>query len=94
MRGAGHSRGTGDQAREHRYGQVSFLCGVLSVALFWAYGIGVIVGVGAVTAGITAYRTGRRTPHRMPVDVAAGITAGITGIVKGLLFLAVVLTHT
>ncbi|ANS26294.1 hypothetical protein R1CP_07865 [Rhodococcus opacus] len=99
MRGAGHSRGTGDQApwtrREYRYGQVSLLCGVLSVALFWAYGIGVIVGVGAVMAGITAYRTGRRTPHRMPVDVAAGITAGITGIVNGLLlFLAVVLTHT
>ncbi|MBC2644463.1 hypothetical protein H5400_37505 [Rhodococcus wratislaviensis] len=62
--------------------------GGLSVALFWAFGLGMVLGAVAVVTGVTALR-GRPEDGGGPTarDALVGIAAGAVGIALGMLFL-------
>ncbi|QYA99917.1 hypothetical protein I1A62_01850 (plasmid) [Rhodococcus sp. USK10] len=78
-----------------RCGDAAMMWGGLSVVLFWAFGLGVVLGAVAVVAGVTAL-WGRPPGGADPTarDALAGIAAGAVGIALGLLFLWALISPT
>lgn len=71
------------------HADASLLLGALSVVTFWAFGLGLILGVGALGFGAVALRTA--DADRM--DAGIGVAAGAVGIVAGLIFLSATLPY-
>ncbi len=67
----------------------ALLLGALSVVTFWAFGVGLVLGLGALVLGATALRT----PDADRMDAGIGIAAGGVGLVAGLVFLGATLPY-
>ncbi|QSE87509.1 hypothetical protein JWS13_02120 (plasmid) [Rhodococcus pseudokoreensis] len=65
------------------------MLGALSIVTFWAFGVGVALGVGAVVAGIVAARQPDvQDNESASLKALLGMLAGVFGIVAGVIFLA------
>lgn len=67
-----------------RLADASVLLGALSVVTFWSFGVGILLGLGAVVAGGLA----TRVPDADRSDTIIGILTGAVGIAVGALFLS------
>lgn len=76
-------------------GDVAVMLGALSVVAFWTFGLGVLLGVGAVVAGAGAVARARvaEADEPVPIEAVIGAVAGVGGIAAGLMFLAAALPH-
>lgn len=72
-------------------GDVAVMLGALSVVAFWTFGLGVLLGVGAVVAAAVARAAKADEP--VPIEAVIGAVAGVGGIAAGLMFLAAALPH-
>ncbi|MCL2535109.1 MAG: hypothetical protein FWE39_13185 [Nocardiaceae bacterium] len=71
-------------------GDTSIALGALSVITFWTFGLGIVLGLGAIGAGVVASRS-EIVADSEPKSLEAlfGILSGALGIVAGVIFLAV-----
>ncbi|MFZ2176193.1 MAG: hypothetical protein WAW17_19580 [Rhodococcus sp. (in: high G+C Gram-positive bacteria)] len=74
-------------------GDVAVMLGALSVVAFWTFGLGVLLGVGAVVAGTVARARVAKADEPVPIEAVIGAVAGVAGIAAGLMFLAAALPH-
>ncbi|MFC9518424.1 hypothetical protein ACFTSD_22055 [Nocardiaceae bacterium NPDC056970] len=65
----------------------SIALGALSVITFWTFGLGIVLGLGAIGAGVVASRSEEREPKSL--EALFGILSGVLGVVAGLIFLLV-----
>ncbi|WP_430332966.1 hypothetical protein [Rhodococcus sp. ACT016] len=68
----------------------SIALGALSVITFWTFGLGIVLGLGAIGAGVVAARSevvGDDEPRSL--EALFGILSGALGVVAGVIFLAV-----
>ncbi|MCA1006870.1 hypothetical protein LCL87_14180 [Rhodococcus hoagii] len=65
----------------------SIALGALSVITFWTFGLGIVLGLGAVGAGVVASRSEESEPKSL--EALFGILSGALGVVAGLIFLLV-----
>ncbi|PTR32310.1 hypothetical protein C8K36_1011362 [Rhodococcus sp. OK519] len=71
-------------------GDASIALGALSVITFWTFGLGIVLGAGAIVSGVVAARA--RTPddaEPRSLEPLFGILSGALGVAAGLTFLAV-----
>ncbi|MDI9935196.1 hypothetical protein ACVH9Z_10050 [Rhodococcus opacus] len=80
-------------ARENAAGDLAVMFGALSVVAFWAFGVGVLLGLGALVVAAVARDRARATQEPIPVEAVLGVLAGLAGITAGVLFLAAVLPN-
>ncbi|MCJ0906748.1 hypothetical protein [Rhodococcus sp. ARC_M6] len=69
----------------------SEMLGALSVLVFWAFGLGIVLGIGAIAAGVFAI--GQRAPERgksIPVDALVGLAVGTLGLIFSAAFFGMV----
>ncbi|RVW09065.1 hypothetical protein EGT67_12980 [Prescottella agglutinans] len=75
-------------------GDTSIALGALSVITFWTFGLGIVLGIGAIGAGVVATRSvtvGDGEPRSL--EAVFGILSGVFGVVAGVIFLAVAGPH-
>ncbi|WFR71010.1 hypothetical protein P9209_16590 [Prescottella defluvii] len=68
----------------------SIALGALSVITFWTFGLGIVLGVGAIGVGVAASRSeaaGDSEPNSL--EALFGILSGAFGVLAGVIFLAV-----
>ena len=65
----------------------SIALGALSVITFWTFGLGIVLGLGAIGAGVVASRSEESEPKSL--EALFGILSGALGVVAGLIFLLV-----
>lgn len=63
----------------------SIALGALSVITFWTFGLGIVLGLGAIGAGVVASRSEESEPKSL--EALFGILSGTLGVVVGLIFL-------
>ena len=68
----------------------SIALGALSVITFWAFGLGIVLGLAAIGAGVVASRS-ESVEDSEPKSLEAlfGILSGVFGVVAGLVFLLI-----
>lgn len=71
------------------HADAALLLGALSVVTFWAFGLGLVLGLGALVLGAVALRI----PDADRMDAGIGIAAGVVGVVAGLVFLGATLPY-
>lgn len=78
--------------RVARWGERSAMLGALSVLVFWAFGIGIILGAGAIATGLFTLRRLRQDPSSpLPVDAVVGLITGIIGLALSASFFVTIL---
>lgn len=77
-------------ARAKDLGDVALMLGALSLVAFWSFGVGVLLGLGAVVAAAVARKRAVAAHQPVSVEAILGGLTGLVGITAGLLFLAVV----
>ena len=83
----GPSRSLGEYCND-----LSIMLGSLSIVMFWTFGFGILLGVGAVAAGIVANRHPAVEGNEpKALEALLGTLAGAFGIAAGLVFLAAAL---
>lgn len=71
-------------------GDTSIALGALSVITFWTFGLGIVLGIGAIGAGVVASRSEVVVDGEpKSLDALFGILSGVFGVVAGVIFLAV-----
>ena len=71
----------------------SLVLGIISVVTFWAFGLGVLLGILAVIFGVIGRNRARELPGSLHEGRAkAGLVLGTVGIVGGVLFIGWALT--
>lgn len=65
----------------------SIALGALSVITFWTFGLGIVLGLGAIGAGVVASRSEESEPKSL--EALFGILSGVLGVVAGLIFVLV-----
>lgn len=81
------------QSRSNGIATASLVLGIISIIAFWAFGLGVLLGILAVIFGVMGRNRARDvpgTPHGGRAQ--AGLVLGILGIVGGLAFIGWALT--
>ncbi|BDQ23299.1 hypothetical protein RQN9TF_29090 [Rhodococcus qingshengii] len=84
-----------------RWSERSEMLGALSVLLFWAFGFGILLGVGALTTGIFALRRHPKksgghllsNARQLPWDAIVGLFTGFIGLALSGWFFVVVLPN-
>ena len=71
-------------------GDIALMLGALSIVAFWSFGIGVLLGMGAVFAAVVARKRALAAHRPVTVETVLGALCGIAGIVAGLFFLVLV----
>lgn len=71
------------------HADAALLLGALSVVTFWTFGLGLVLGLGALVLGAVALRT----PDADHMDTGIGVAAGVVGVVAGLVFLGATLPY-
>lgn len=77
-------------ARAKDVGDVAVMLGALSIVAFWSFGIGVLLGLGAVVTAVVARRRALAAHRPVTVETFLGAACGIAGMGAGLIFLALV----
>ena len=77
-----------------RWGERSEMLGALSVLVFWAFGVGILLGAGAIVMGVFTLRRLRRDPSSpLPGDAVVGLITGIIGLALSASFFVGILPH-
>ncbi|SDD39180.1 hypothetical protein [Rhodococcus tukisamuensis] len=69
---------------------MALMLGALSLVAFWSFGVGVLLGLGAVVAAAVARKRAVAAHRPVTVEAILGGLTGLVGITAGLLFLAAV----
>lgn len=99
------ARGTGGSQGPRRWWQrraytrtentdLATMLGALSVVCFWALGVGIVLGLLAITAAVWAVKSEHLTgEHALSGDTWLAIGSGVVGVIVGLGFVAMVLPN-
>ncbi|QBJ94800.1 hypothetical protein ERC79_01580 [Rhodococcus sp. ABRD24] len=63
--------------------------GALSVITFWTFGLGILLGLGAVATGVFATRGDVEYDESRSLEALFGILSGVLGIAAGAVFLLI-----
>lgn len=78
----------------HWGSDTSIALGALSVITFWTFGLGIVLGLGAIGAGIVASRSEAvEDSESKSLEALFGILSGGFGVLAGLVFLLVAAPH-
>lgn len=67
--------------RVARWGERSEMLGALSVLVFWAFGVGIVLGAAAIATGVfTLRRLAKEPENPLPIDAVIGLITGIIGL--------------
>ncbi|QCQ91443.1 hypothetical protein [Rhodococcus sp. SGAir0479] len=73
---------------------VSIALGALSVITFWTFGLGIVLGLGAIGAGVVASRSEAvEDSEPRSLETLLGILSGGFGVLAGAVFLLVAAPH-
>lgn len=89
----GQAQVYGTQSMTNGYATAALVLGILSLLLFWTFGIGIVLGILAVVFGIL----GRNRAKEMPANgnagrATAGAVAGVLGTIGGVIFIVLIIT--
>jgi hypothetical protein len=84
----------GPKRLRSRLPTVSILMGVLSIASFWVFGLGFVLGVGAIACGALATsRPAVADDEAASLRALLGVLAGVAGITVSVIALFPMLAH-
>lgn len=73
------------------YATAAMVLGILSLLLFWTFGVGIVLGILAIVFGILGRnRAAEMSVNGMAGRATAGVVTGVLGTIGGVLFIVLI----